>query len=56
MQSVDRIAPDVVVLNFQMPEMNGLDAARVMMRHLPQLPILMVSTYLSPELADEAQG
>ena len=52
--NVDRVNPDVVILDFQMPEMNGLDAAKTM-THSPELPILMVSTYMSQELADEAR-
>ncbi len=54
-RNVDQVNPDVVILDFQMPEMNGLDAAKTMTRHSPKLPILMVSTYMSQELADEAR-
>jgi len=50
-RNVDRVNPDVVILDFQMPEMNGLDAAETMTSQSPDLPILMVSTYMSPELA-----
>lgn len=49
------IQPDVVVLDFQMPEMNGLDAARVISQLLPQTPILMVTLYLSPELSEQSR-
>ena len=54
-RNVDRVNPDVVILDFQMPEMNGLDAAKTMTSQSPDLPILMVSTYMSPELAQEAR-
>src|SRR5258708_7769986 len=47
--------PDVIVLDFQMPEMNGLDAARVITRLKPETPILMVTLYLSQHLRDAAR-
>lgn len=49
------IRPDVVVLDFQMPEMNGLDAAKIMTRLSPETPILMVTLYLSKQLSEEAR-
>jgi DNA-binding NarL/FixJ family response regulator len=57
-EAVDRfreIQPDVIVLDFQMPEMNGLEAARVISRLSPETPILMVTLYLSRQLAEEAR-
>jgi DNA-binding NarL/FixJ family response regulator len=57
-EAVDRfrqIQPDVIVLDFQMPEMNGLEAARIISRLSPETPILMVTLYLSRQLAEEAR-
>jgi two-component system, chemotaxis family, chemotaxis protein CheY len=57
-EAVDRfnqIQPDVIVLDFQMPEMNGLDAARIITRLSPGTPILMLTLYLSKQLSDEAR-
>jgi DNA-binding NarL/FixJ family response regulator len=48
--------PDVVVLDFQMPEMNGLDAARIISKLSPNTPILLVTLYLSKQLSDEARN
>ena len=57
-EAVDRfhqIQPDVIVLDFQMPYMNGLDAARIISQQSPETPILMVTLYLTKQLSEEAQ-
>jgi DNA-binding NarL/FixJ family response regulator len=46
---------DIVVLDFQMPVMNGLEVARQITGRSPSTPILMVSMHASPQLADEAR-
>jgi DNA-binding NarL/FixJ family response regulator len=38
-----------------MPEMNGLEAARVISQMTPETPILMVTMHMSPQLAVEAR-
>ncbi len=57
-EAVDRfqqIRPDLVVLDFQMPYMNGLDAARIIAQLSPETPILMVTLYLTKQLSQEAR-
>jgi DNA-binding NarL/FixJ family response regulator len=51
----DLSSPDVVLLDFEMPEMNGLEAAREIRQHFPTLPILMVSLHMSQLLEAEAK-
>ncbi len=47
--------PDVVLLDFQMPDLNGLDVATQISRSFPDLPILMVTVHFSKQLAEAAQ-
>ena len=47
--------PDLIVIDFQMPEMNGLDAARRIVDLSPKTPILMVTIHLSKQLSEEAR-
>lgn len=56
LRSVEKLSPDVVLLDFQMPDLNGLDVARQIARQHPDLPILMVTVYLSGQLAAEAKA
>jgi len=42
--------PDAVILDFAMPVLDGLDAAREITRTLPSVPILLFTLYDSPEM------
>jgi len=39
-----------------MPDLNGLDVAREVQLHWPRIPILMVTVYLSSQLAAAAKA
>ena len=47
--------PDLIVIDLQMPEMNGLDAARQIVHQSPGTPILMVTIHMSKQLSEEAR-
>jgi DNA-binding NarL/FixJ family response regulator len=47
--------PDLTVMDFLMPEMNGLEAARQLTRQDPKVPILMVTVDPSRQLEREAR-
>ena len=47
--------PDLVVLDYQMPDLNGVDVARQICEMFPKIPILMVTLHLSKQLADAAR-
>lgn len=46
---------DLIVLDLQMPELNGLEAAQRITEASPETPILMVTLHLSKQLSIEAQ-
>jgi DNA-binding NarL/FixJ family response regulator len=46
---------DIIVLDFQMPRMNGLDAAKQITSRSASTPILMVTLHDSPQLAEAAR-
>jgi DNA-binding NarL/FixJ family response regulator len=46
-----QLAPDVVILDFAMPVMNGLDAAREILKTHPKTEIVLCSMYLDSQLA-----
>lgn len=47
--------PDLIVLDYQMPDLNGIDVAKQIFTIFPRIPILMVTLHLSKQLADAAR-
>ena len=43
------LRPDVVLMDISMPEMDGIEACRILLRNLPALPVIMLSADDSPE-------
>ena len=50
-----QLQPDLVVLDFSMPIMNGLQAAKEISQQFPQIPLLLFSMFLSRQLVEEAR-
>lgn len=50
------LSPDIIVLDFLMPGMNGMQAASEIGKLIPDVPILMFTTYLSRQLVEEARN
>jgi DNA-binding NarL/FixJ family response regulator len=48
------LKPDLILLDFSMPVMNGLEAARELKRRLPSVPLLMFTNYGTDYLEKEA--
>jgi DNA-binding NarL/FixJ family response regulator len=49
-----QLRPDLIVLDFQMPVMNGLDAAKRLKTLLPDIPIVMLTAFDSLAIEREA--
>ena len=47
--------PDLILLDYQMPDLNGVAVARQISDLFPKIPILMVTLHLSKQLADAAR-
>jgi len=54
-EKVQELNPDVIVLDFLMPGMDGLQAAREIGKVVPTVPILMFTMHMSRQLMQEAQ-
>lgn len=48
------LQPDIVLLDFQMPGMNGIDAAEQMAKIAPDVPVVLFTQHASPELERHA--
>jgi DNA-binding NarL/FixJ family response regulator len=44
-EKAQELSPDLIVLDLSMPVMNGLDAARVLKRLMPTVPLIMFSAF-----------
>jgi DNA-binding NarL/FixJ family response regulator len=56
-QAVDQARechPDLIIMDFRLPFMNGLDAGRAILSSEPSTPILLITFYGSEELAEAA--
>lgn len=51
-----QLTPDLVVLDFLMPGLNGLEAAREIHKSVPSTRMLMCTMYLSPQLTEVAKS
>src|SRR5437899_2523080 len=50
----ERLRPDLIILDLRMPVMNGLEAASVIERVLPSVPIVLFTLTDTPEVKLQA--
>lgn len=48
--------PDVIVIDYSMPGMNGLDASRRVLEYRPQQNIILYSAYIDDLLKEQARA
>lgn len=55
-ERVRELRPHIVILDLQMPVMNGLEAARQILKYAPDTVMLMYTMHCSDQLLREAQA
>ena len=53
---VQELSPNVVIMDFQMPVMNGIDAARRITKSAPNTAIVMLTMHNGEQLRREARS
>ena len=53
-EAIGNICPDIVILDVQMPIMNGLDAAKYIRQHWPDIVVLILTAYEDFKYAQES--
>lgn len=55
LELLEKSRPDMVILDFQMPGINGLETARRMLAISPRLPIVLFTQHASADLAKHSK-
>lgn len=55
-EKAPNLRPDLIVLDLSMPEMNGFEAAPVLLKLLPKVRLILLTTHEAPELVPSAQA
>lgn len=54
LEAADRLKPELIILDISMPLLNGLEAARQLMKTLPETKLLFLTMHASSRYATEA--
>lgn len=50
-----RARPDIVVMDYKMPGMDGITATRALLEKIPKLPVILYTAYLEEDLEKQAR-
>lgn len=56
LQTLERVIPDVMILDFAMPGMNGAEVALRARERMPDMPIIFASGYAESDAVNSVQG
>jgi len=48
------LKPHLIIMDFSMPQMSGIEAAAEILKDSPKVPILLLTLYLTPQITKEA--
>ncbi len=54
-EKAQQLRPDLIVMDLSMPGMNGLEAARILKRLMPSVPLIMYSAFADKFLEQQAR-
>jgi DNA-binding NtrC family response regulator len=54
LEKIDKLNPDLVLLDYRMPDMNGIDVLREIRQRKKDLPVIMITAYGTIDVAVEA--
>ena len=46
--------PDVILMDFEMPKLNGIEATKIVKKHNPDIQLVMISIHDSDEIRNKA--
>ena len=55
-EKAKELRPDLIILDLSMPTLNGLEAARVLSKTMPKVPLLMYSAHMDSFVEKEAMA
>ena len=44
-QRIEEVVPDVVLMDIDMPEVNGIEAVKILRKKFPELPVIMLTVF-----------
>jgi DNA-binding NarL/FixJ family response regulator len=53
-ENAQKVQPNFIVLDLSMPVMNGLEAARILHKLMPAVPMIMFTSFITTRLRQEA--